>query len=98
MKNVGFNVLVLQGEEDILTRSVKFKPDLILMNEKFEKTDLISLCKLMSFNKVLRKIPKLLIADDVENPAELCARNIISDILIRPFPEEDLINKLDALM
>lgn len=98
LKRLGLHVLILEGEEDLLARAVNCRPDLILMHEQFEKTDLISLCKLMSFKKALKNIPKLLVADDVQNPAELTARNAISDILIQPFPKEELINKIDALL
>ncbi len=97
LEKIGFSVSVIENEDDLLTKTINSKPDFIILDEKFEKTDLISLCKLMSFNKVLKSIPKILVADNVDNPAELSARNLISGILIRPFPEEELIHKIDAI-
>ena len=97
MQKIGFNVVLMEGEDDLLIRSIRSKPDLILMDEQFEKTDLLSLCKLMSMNKKLLHIPKLLVAESMKNGAELIAGNLISDVLIRPYSEEDLISKINEL-
>ena len=95
LRENGYKVVALEGEDDLLSRAIGAAPDIIVMDERFEKTDLFSLCKIMSINKKLNAIPKLLATEDMEAVADLYEGDIVTDLLIYPFIADELLAKIE---
>ena len=94
MENQGFGVILLEDKDGIISRIIDSRPDIIIMDDRFEKTDIFSLCRIMNINKKLRRIPKVLLTDDIKNVEDLFNESIIANTLVRPFTTNELIVKI----
>jgi hypothetical protein len=67
LTNCGFEVSIYRFEQDFLTKIEKVHPSIIIIDEETEKTDPVSLCRLININKTIRAIPKVILISEAKN-------------------------------
>lgn len=90
----GFEVSVSTEEENIFVQMEHGYPDLILFDEETQKTDPVSLCKIMNLNKAVRDIPKVILTSDERNFDRFYSQGLFADFLLKPVRPEKMVSKV----
>ena len=91
--------------EECLKKMKSIHQDLLILDVMMPKISGIDVCRLMTKDKKLKKIPVLLVSalplssrtfrDSIEKFQEL---SVVKDILEKPFPISDLIKKCEEIL
>lgn len=94
----GFEVFVVDSEENILQRVGEYNPDIILIDEDTGEIDFVSICRLMNINRALKVIPRILVAKDKEASEIFHSQDLISGLVIKPFNSKQLIMGINDVL
>lgn len=94
----GFEVITDDSEENIPARIVKVHPDVIILDEETEKTDPVSLCRLLNMNYVVKRIPKIILTSAEANFERFYSQGFFAGYLVKPVSTDQLLAKLFELI
>ena len=98
LTSCGFEVSIYRFEQGILEKIEKDYPDIILLDEETEKTDPVSLCRLININKTTRAIPKAILTSDAKNFEKFYSQGYFAGFFIKPINTEQLVSRVFELV
>jgi c-di-GMP-binding flagellar brake protein YcgR len=94
----GFKVIIDANEGKILSRLIDIRPDIIIFEEETDKTDPVSLCRLININKTIKGTPKIILISEEKNFARFYSQGFFSDYLVKPVDAGQLLAKIFELI
>ena len=94
LTDYGFEVSVNREEDNILTRTKRMHPDIILVDEEMEKTNPVSLCRSMNLNKSINAIPRIIVTSSRRNFNKFYSQGFFAGFITKPVNPEQLLSKV----
>ncbi len=91
LKEKTLSLMICSDYNEAKRKIEKFKPDLVVIDENFEKSYLLDFCLEL---KNLFDLPVFLVANFYSNLDISAFQNIGVNVIVNPFTKEELINKL----
>jgi DNA-binding response OmpR family regulator/c-di-GMP-binding flagellar brake protein YcgR len=94
LTDYGFKVSVNRKEHNILTKTERIHPDIILVDEEMEKTNPVSLCRSINMNKSINTIPKIIVTSSRRNFNKFYSQGFFAGFITKPVNPEQLLSKV----
>jgi len=94
LTDYGFNVTILRNENVILKKTEQFQHDIIVIDEEMEKTNPVSLCRLINMNKSIKTIPRIIVTSNRKNYSKFYSQSFFAGFIVKPVNPEKLLIKV----
>ena len=97
LKFHGFEVITTQSGNNVISESISFSPDLILLDVFLSGIDGRDICNTLKENPETKKIPVIMFSAH-SNKNEILQYCNADDFIAKPFDINDLVGKINGLI
>lgn len=99
LENAGYEVLAAADGQEALEKARSQKPDLIILDLMLPKLDGYSVCRMIKFDKILKKIPIIMFTARAGQEDRSTAGEVGADAyIVKPFEAETMLAKIKELL
>jgi DNA-binding response OmpR family regulator/c-di-GMP-binding flagellar brake protein YcgR len=98
LTDYGFEVCVNRKEDNILTKTKRVHPDIILVDEEMEQTNPVSLCRSINLHKSINAIPKIIVTSNRKNFNKFYSQGFFAGFITKPVNSKQLLSKVFELI
>jgi DNA-binding response OmpR family regulator/c-di-GMP-binding flagellar brake protein YcgR len=94
LTDYGFEVCVNRKEDNILTKTKRVHPDIILVDEEMEQTNPVSMCRSMNLHKSINGIPKIIVTSNRKHFNKFYSQGFFAGFITKPVNPDQLLSKV----
>jgi len=94
LTDYGFEVCINRKENNILTKTKRVHPDIILVDEEMEQTNPVSLCRSINVHKSINAIPKIIATSSRKSFNKFYSQGFFAGFVTKPVKPEQLLSKV----